>query len=303
MLPDGLLSFPLTPFTADDRLDLAAYREHLDQQLAGGPGALFVACGTGEFGALSPGEYREVVGAAVATVAGRVPVYAGAGGGPALAREFAVAAAESGADGLLLLPPYLVTSPPTGYLRHVEHVAKGTDLPLIVYQRANARLSPATAVALLDLPTVVGIKDGIGDVDAFLRIVTAVRASGHPRADAFGFLNGLPTAELSAQAYRAIGVPSYSSAAYCFAPRIALAFHAAVHADDTATTQRLIAEFYGPFAELRDEVPGYAVSLVKAGARLGGLDLGGVRPPLLDPTDAHLARLAEILDNGHKAVS
>ncbi|WP_412539386.1 5-dehydro-4-deoxyglucarate dehydratase [Longispora sp. K20-0274] len=303
MLPDGLLSFPLTPFTAADRLDLAAYREHLGQQLAGGPGALFVACGTGEFGALSPAEYREVVRTAVETVAGRVPVYAGAGGGPALAREFAVAAAESGADGLLLLPPYLVTGPPAGYLRFVEHVAAGTDLPLIVYQRANARLTAGTAVALLDVPTVVGIKDGIGDVDAFLRIVSAVRASGHPRAGAFGFLNGLPTAELSAQAYRAIGVPSYSSAVYCFAPRIALAFHAAVRADDNVTTERLIAEFYAPFAELRDEVPGYAVALVKAGARLGGLDLGGVRPPLLDPTGPHVARLAEIIDNGHKAVA
>jgi dihydrodipicolinate synthase/N-acetylneuraminate lyase len=44
MPPHGLLSFPLTPFTADDRLDLVAYREHLDRQLAGEPAALFVAC-------------------------------------------------------------------------------------------------------------------------------------------------------------------------------------------------------------------------------------------------------------------
>ena len=84
MRPDGLLSFPLTPFTPDDRLDLPSYREHLDRQLAGGPGALFVACGTGEFSALSLGEYRSVVLAAVDAAGGRVPIFAGAGGGPAV---------------------------------------------------------------------------------------------------------------------------------------------------------------------------------------------------------------------------
>ena len=48
--------------------------------------------------------------------------------------------------------------------------------------------------------------------------VTAVRTSGHPRAKAFNFLNGLPTAELSVQAYEAIGVASYSSAVLDFMP-------------------------------------------------------------------------------------
>lgn len=101
----GMLSFPLTPFTPDDTVDLPGYVAHLERQLAAGPSGLFVACGTGEFGALSPAEYRDVVRTAVRVTGGRVPVVAGTGGGPQLARQFAVAAAEAGADGLLLLPP------------------------------------------------------------------------------------------------------------------------------------------------------------------------------------------------------
>ncbi|BCB78818.1 5-dehydro-4-deoxyglucarate dehydratase [Phytohabitans flavus] len=298
-----LLSFPLTPFTPDDKVDLDVFAEHVGQQVAAGPAALYVACGTGEFTALHQDEYRDVVATAVRVAAGRVPVYSGCGGGPQAARDFAQLAAEAGAVGLLLLPPYLVSSTPAGLVRHVRYVASATRLPITVYQRANAILDPAAAVALLDIPTVVGIKDGRGDVDAMLRLVTAVRASGHPRAASFGFLNGLPTAELSVQAYRAIGVDSYSSAVLCFVPDIATAFHRAVQADDAQTIRTLLAEFYLPFVALRDAVPGYAVSLVKAGARLSGLAMGSVRPPLVDPSDEHVAQLARTIDRGRAALA
>jgi len=300
---DGLLSFPLTPFTADDRVDLDVLAEHVSRQLAAGPTALFVACGTGEFTGLTAAEYADVVRTAAKVVAGRVPVFAGAGGGPGTARGFVQAAADAGADGVLLLPPYLVSSTPAGLARHIEYVAESSPLPIVVYQRANAVLSPSTAVTLLDCPNVIGIKDGIGDVDAMLRIVTAVRTSGHPRAETFSFLNGLPTAELSAQAYRAIGVAPYSSAVLTFVPEIATAFFHAVEVGDAVTVTRLLADFYLPFAALRDEVPGYAVALVKAGSRLTGLDMGGVRPPLLDPSAEHVARLATIIAAGQSALA
>jgi 5-dehydro-4-deoxyglucarate dehydratase len=300
---EGLLSFPLTPFTADDDVALDVLADHVSAQLDAGPAAMFVACGTGEFTALTPAEYADVVRTAVRTVAGQVPVFAGAGGGPGIARAFVAAAAEAGADGVLLLPPYLVSSTPAGLLRHIRYVADSAPLPLVVYQRANAVLSTATAVALLDVPNVVGIKDGIGDVDAMLRLVTAVRTSGHARAETFSFLNGLPTAELSVQAYQAIGVSSYSSATLTFVPEVATAFYRAVSTGDAGAARRLLAEFYVPFGALRDEVPGYAVSLVKAGARMTGLDVGGVRPPLVDPTQEHLDRLADIIAAGRAALA
>lgn len=298
----GLLSFPLTPFDDADKVDVDAFAAHVEAQITAGPSGLFVACGTGEFTALGLDEYRQVVSTAVTQAAGRLPVFAGAGGGPQIAREFAQAAQECGADGLLLLPPYLLTSPPQGLVRHIRYVAEATPLPIIVYQRANAVLDPAAAVELLDIPTVIGIKDGRGDIDAMLRLVTAVRTSGHPRATGFGFLNGLPTAELSARAYGAIGVESYSSAVHCFAPDIATAFHRAVRADDEDAQQTLLNEFYLPFAALRDRVPGYAVSLVKAGAQLAGLAVGPVRPPLVEATPEHVAQLAAIVDRGRAAL-
>ncbi|MFJ1847208.1 MULTISPECIES: 5-dehydro-4-deoxyglucarate dehydratase [unclassified Streptomyces] len=298
----GLLSFPLTPFDDADEVDLDVFASHVEAQIAAGPGGLFVACGTGEFPALGLDEYRQVVATAVKQAAGRIPVFAGAGGGPRVARKFALAAQECGVDGLLLLPPYLLTSTPQGLVHHIRYVAAAIPLPITVYQRANAVLDPAAAVELLDIPNVVGIKDGRGDVDAMLRLVTAVRTSGHPRAAEFGFLNGLPTAELGARAYAAIGVESYSSAVHCFAPDIATAFHRAVRDDDEEAQRTLLTEFYLPFAALRDRVPGYAVSLVKAGAQLAGLAVGPVRPPLVEATPEHVAQLASIVDRGRTAL-
>jgi 5-dehydro-4-deoxyglucarate dehydratase len=304
MKTDGLLSFPLTPFTADGAaVALPVLRAHLADQLAAGPAALFVACGTGEFTALSVAEYEVVVRAAVEAADGAVEVYAGAGGGPATAAEFARAARRAGADGILLLPPYLVEGPPDGLVAHIAAVAAATDLPVIVYHRANAVLDEAAAVALLDIPTVVGLKDGRGDVDLALRLVTAIRRSGHPRAEGFAFLNGLPTAELSAAAYRAIGAGAYSSAVLTFVPEIATAFHRALLDGDTERTGALLHAFYLPFARLRATTPGYAVSLVKAGARLTGMPVGPVRPPLRDPGPEHERRLAAIIDAGRAALA
>jgi 5-dehydro-4-deoxyglucarate dehydratase len=295
MLPTGVLSFPLTAFDTSGELDLPAFSAHLDDQVRSGPAAVFVACGTGELSSLSEGEHAEVVRTAVAVTDHRVPVFAGIGGGLATAKAQAGAAAAAGVDGVLLLPPYLVSGPPAGLLAYVRAVAAVSSTPLIVYRRATNLFGVPTALALLDVPNVVGIKDGNGDVDTMTRIVTAIRTSGHPRAADFLFLNGLPTAELSAQAYAAIGIPQYSSAIFCCAPDIALAFAGAVAAGDHSTCQRLLEVFYLPFAVLRDTTPGYHVSLVKAGAKVRGFDVGGVRPPLIDPSPEHVNALTSLI--------
>ncbi|GGS97486.1 5-dehydro-4-deoxyglucarate dehydratase [Streptomyces violaceus] len=292
----GVLFFPVTPFTADGSLDEERLAQHIESGVAAGAGGVFVACGTGEFHALSTEEIERATQVAVRTTAGRVPVLAAAGGPTPVAREQAARVERAGADGILLLPPYLVSAPQQGLVRYVQEVTAATDLPVIFYQRGTARLTADTAAEIAALPGVVGLKDGIGDIELMHRIVRAVRAV--PGTEDFQFFNGLPTAEMTAPAYKGIGVELYSSAVFAFAPEIALAFHRALAEDDDALLSQLLDEFYGPLVALRDEVPGYAVSLVKAGVTLRGLDVGGVRAPLLDPAPEHLARLAKLLDHG-----
>jgi 5-dehydro-4-deoxyglucarate dehydratase len=294
----GLLAFPLTPFTEDLELNLGVFADQIEGHVAAGAGALFIGCGTGEFSALAPSELAALVSRAREVVAGRVPVWVGAGGGAAAARASVAAAEAGGADGALLLPPYLVTGPGAGLVDHVRYAVRGSRLPVIVYQRPPGVFDAPATLRLLDVPTVVGLKDGYGDVDLMSRIVATIRGAGTQRGQEFLFFNGLPTAEVSARAYAAIGVARYSSAVHCFAPEIAARFYRALSERDDPAIDALLTGFYLPLVALRDETPGFAVSLVKAAARLRGHRVGGVRPPLVEPTADQLARLEQIVDAG-----
>ncbi|MEV7085372.1 5-dehydro-4-deoxyglucarate dehydratase [Streptomyces sp. NPDC093085] len=295
---DGVLFFPVTPFAPDGTLDPEALAAHVRAGVTAGAGAVFAACGTGEFHALSPAEHTEVIRTAVAAADGAVPVYAGVGGALPTAVALAHEARESGADGLLLLPPYLVNADQAGLVRYVRLVAEAAGLPLIVYNRANARFGPAAAAEAALIENVVGFKDGVGDLETLARTVAAIRTALAGSGKPFQFFNGLPTAEATVPAYRAIGVPLYSSAVFCFAPEISLAFHRAVTEGDEKTVDALLTGFFHPLVALRDKVPGYAVALVKAGVRLRGLDAGPVRAPLSDPTPEDLDALSALLERG-----
>lgn len=291
----SVLSFPLTPFAEDGSFAPEAFEAHLEHQLAAGPGAVFVGCGTGEFFSLGLDEFGDAVATAVRRVGGTVPVVAGAGHGTPLAVEFARVAREAGADALLLLPPYLIGGTQTGLVEHTRAVAEAAGLPVIVYQRAQAVYEPETLARIARIPGVIGFKDGIGDLDRMQRLVRAV-------PEDLLFFNGTPTAELQARSYAAIGVPAYSSAVHAFAPEIATAFFHALRAGDTAATDALLDGFFIPWVRLRDRGPGYSVSLVKAVARTRaaaiGADVGPVRAPLSAPEPSHLEEAERLLDAG-----
>jgi 5-dehydro-4-deoxyglucarate dehydratase len=295
---DGVLFFPVTPFAATGAVDTGVLAEHVRQGMEAAPGGVFVACGTGEFHALEPGEYEAVVRTAVEAVDGAVPVYAGTGGPLPIARQFSAAARRAGADGLLLMPPYLVQAPPAGLVDYTREVVASAGLPVIAYNRGNAVYGVDAAVRIAQLPGVVGFKDGVGDLDTLSRVVAAVRSALGPDGKEFQFFNGLPTAEATVPAYRGIGVELYSSAVFCFAPQISKAFYHSVSRGDEELTNRLLTRFFHPLIELRNTVPGYAVSLVKAAVRQSGLEVGGVRPPLVDPGPEHLERLRRIVADG-----
>ena len=182
-----------------------------------------------------------------------------------------------------------------GLIAYVEAIAAASDLPVVIYHRGTAQYSVESVVRLAQNPKVVGFKDGVGDIGTAQLIVRAVAESG--RTD-FAFFNGLLTAELTQGAYRGIGIPLYSSAAFAMAPEIANAYYRAYVDGDEARRLALLDGFYAPLVALRDETPGFGVSLIKAGLRRSGLPVGSVRAPLVDPTPEQEDRLAAILGAG-----
>ncbi|MFL6631626.1 MAG: 5-dehydro-4-deoxyglucarate dehydratase [Massilia sp.] len=289
VMSSGLLSFPITDFDAEGNFRKSTYIERLEWLAPYGATALFAAGGTGEFFSLTHDEYSQVIKTAVDTCAGKVPILAGVGGPTRAAIAFAQEAERLGAKGVLLLPHYLTEASQDGLVAHVEEVCKSVDIGVVVYNRAQCRLTPESLEKLADrCPNLIGFKDGIGDIEL---MVSIWRRMG----DRFSYLGGLPTAEVYAAAYKALGVPVYSSAVFNFMPQLAMDFYHAIAKDDHATTNRLLDEFFLPYLAIRSRKAGYAVSIVKAGARLVGHDGGPVRAPLTDLTEEEHAMLDQLI--------
>jgi 5-dehydro-4-deoxyglucarate dehydratase len=289
ILSAGLLSFPVTDFDAEGNFHKKGYIERLEWLAPYGASALFAAGGTGEFFSLTPQEYPEIIKTAVDTCRGKVPILAGAGGPTRTAIAFAQEAERQGAHGVLLLPHYLTEASQEGLIRHVQEVCASVDFGVVVYNRGACRLTPDSLAILADTcPNLIGFKDGIGDIEL---MVSIWRKMG----DRFSYLGGLPTAEVYAAAYKALGVPVYSSAVFNFMPQLAMDFYHAIAKDDHATTNRLLDEFFLPYLAIRNRKQGYAVSIVKAGARLVGHDAGPVRAPLSDLTEEECAMLDKLI--------
>ena len=98
-----------------------------------------------------------------------------------------------------------------------------------------------------------------------------------------------------AAAYKALGTPVYSSAVFNFIPRTAMDFYHAVAANDQGTQDRLLKDFFLPYLTIRNRMPGYAVSIVKAGAAIVGHGAGPVRPPLTDLVAEEVNELATLI--------
>ena len=289
-LAKGLLSFPVTHFDKDLRFQEGPYREHCDWLLSFGRlTGLFAAGGTGEVFSLSPDEVFQVTKAAVAATKDRVPVIAGAGYGTNIAMEMARNAEKAGADGILLLPPYLMTPSQEGLIAHVDAVCKATGIGIIVYNRDNAVLNEDSVARLCERnANLVGFKDGVGDIELMMRIQAKM-------GDRLTYIGGLPTAETFALPYLDMCVTTYSSAIYNFMPEWALSFYDAVRAKDQAKVMKGLKEFVMPYIAIRDENRGYAVSIVKAGMTAIGRSAGPVRPPLTDLTADQMARLTALI--------
>jgi 5-dehydro-4-deoxyglucarate dehydratase len=284
----GLLSFPVTPFDEDDNFSPKPFAAHLEWMSSYPVAGLIVAGGTGELFSLTPEEIVSAVRTARGVV-GSAPVISGCGYGTRMACDLARAIEAAGGDGILLLPHYLTEAPQEGVADRVRAVCRSTNMGVIFYNRGQSRITADTLAQLCDeCPNLIGFKDGTGDIDTVRRVTIRM-------GDRLSYIGGMPTHELFAQAYRGAGMPTYSSAVFNFVPETALAFHKAFTAGDDTSCERLLQEFYYPFAKIRDRKAGYAVSAIKAGVALRGFDSGPVRAPLTNLTEEEVALLRDLI--------
>ncbi|CAN7544644.1 5-dehydro-4-deoxyglucarate dehydratase [Paenibacillus sp. LjRoot153] len=285
----GIMGFPVTPFDLQEQVDEKALQANVRFLVENGLDSVFVCAGSGEYQSLDIKEYEQVVSVGVATAAGKVPVFAGAGGNIREAVDRVQLAEKLGADGLLLLPPYLIIPEQEGLFNYYRTLAQSTSLPVIVYQRDNAIFTLSTLEKLANLPNVIGFKDGLGNFELNIEFVQSIGSR-------LQWMNGMPLAELTMPAYSALGYLSYSSAISNYIPQVSRTFYTSLLAGDQAMVSSIYQEVILPIHRIRQLRKGYAVSLIKAGMNIVGLPVGlEVRTPLVQVEREHYVQLESII--------
>jgi len=289
-LGDGLLSFPITDMDDKGQFNGSTFKDRLEWFITHKVSAIFVAGGTGEFFSLSKDEYSNIVKITGDTVKGRIPTVSSIGRSIPEALEFASIAEKAGIDALLLMPPYLTECAKEGVFEYAKTIIQNTNLPVIYYNRANGVLPVEYIQKLADVcPNFIALKDGTGNMEALNSTIKIV-------GDRLTYIGGVPTAEIISEAYLSIGVNTYSSAVFNFVPDMANHFYKSLRAGDKETVNLIIREFFIPFVKLRSNSQGYAVSLIKAGAKLIGKSAGDVRAPLPIPKPEEVEVLKKLID-------
>lgn len=169
----GCCTALVTPFEAGGAVDYAALDRLLEAQLTAGVDALCVCGTTGESATLSEEEHAAVIAHCVRRVDRRAKIIAGAGGNDtaaALARS--LRAQDAGADALLHVTPYYNKCSQLGLIRHYEHIAEHTALPILLYNvpsRTGMSFTAETYRALSQHPRINGVKEASGNFSLLTR--------------------------------------------------------------------------------------------------------------------------------------
>lgn len=284
---EGVIAFPVTPFTATGALDLDGLRGNLARLAAHPLAAIVAAGGTGELYSLSEGEHADVVRATIAAAAGHAPVIAGVGGSVGAASAMAIEAADAGAAAILALPPSYPHADADGLVAYYQTIGAATPLPLIVYSRDWVNPTPAVVERMAQaIPTLAAWKDGTGDVRRYQQVMSRLGSRLH-------WIGG--AGDDLVDAYYRLGIRAYTSSIANVAPRLSLALHEAACGTEPTSIRALIETLVVPLYELRGRRKGYEVSAMKTMMAMQGQAAGPVRPPLVEVREDEHATLRAIL--------
>ena len=284
----GVIAFPVTPFKTDLSLDISGLRNNLQGLLKYPISAVVAAGGTGEMYSLTPSEHQEVVKATVEEVHGKVPVIAGTGFNRQIAIELAQQSARAGADAILALPPYYPNADEGALAEYYAAIGAATPLGLFVYSRDWVNPGPEWVEKLAArVPTLVGWKDGQGDIRRYQQIINRV-------GDRLYWIGGI--GDDYVPGYYSIGIRTYTSSIATVTAKLSLQLHEAAAAGNSSALLGLMNEYVVPLYALRARRKGYEVTVMKEMMNIIGLAAGPVRPPLpvMRPEDmSDLRRMME----------
>jgi len=289
MSPSGppfgrLLTAMVTPFDVDGSLDLdaaAGLASYLVDEL--GNDGLVISGTTGE-GPTSDAEKADLLRVVLDAVGDRARIVAGVGTfNTEHTLELTATAAKVGAHGLLVVTPYYSKPPQAGIAEHFRRIADATEVPVMLYDipgRTAVAIATDTMLRLAEHPRIVAVKDAKGDLTASARVIAQTDLAYYSGDDAMT----LPL--LSVGAVGVVGTSTHFSAVGT--KQLIEAYLDGEVATALRLHQQLLPIYTGVFAT-------QGCILVKAGLKLQGRDVGGLRSPLIGATPAEVEDLRSAL--------
>lgn len=174
----GSATAMITPFD-ENGVNLSAFGEMMEYQIAAGTSALIVLGTTGEPATMEEEEKTELIRYAVRRAAGRIRIVVGTGSNNTRrAVEGSKRAQDLGADGILVVTPYYNKCTQAGLIDYYEEICRSVSLPVICYNvpgRTGVNLLPETMAKIAEIENIAGIKEASGNMAQVMETARAVR--------------------------------------------------------------------------------------------------------------------------------
>lgn len=282
----GIIPAIVTPFTQAEEVNEQALRQLVRRMIKGGVHGIFALGTNGEFFSLSFEEKLQVAKIVVDEVAGKIPVYMGAGGiSTRETIQLAQAFEEIGVDALSVITPYFLAFTQQEMVDHFTRLADSTKLPIVLYNipaRAGNALNPPTVAQLAKVPNIVGVKDSSGNFDNILKYISATTPE-------FSVLAG--TDSLILPGLMSGGQGAIAATANLL-PEVVVSVYENFKAGNWAKAQEAQAHL-APIRNLF--ASGTIPSVLKESLNLTGIPVGPARRPVNPISDAVRAELVKVL--------
>ncbi|MFS0688045.1 4-hydroxy-tetrahydrodipicolinate synthase [Sporosarcina sp. 179-K 8C2 HS] len=166
----------VTPFSKSGDIDFDLTEQLIEHLIATGTDSLIVCGTTGESPTLNHQEKSNIFKYAIEIVKKRIPVIAGTGTfNTAETIKLTKQADQLGADGIMLVTPYYNKPDQKGIVTHFTHIARETDLPILLYNipgRAAVNMEADTVIELSKIKNIRAVKEASGSLDQMSEIIS-----------------------------------------------------------------------------------------------------------------------------------
>ncbi|MBO9617150.1 MAG: dihydrodipicolinate synthase family protein [Dyadobacter sp.] len=282
----GIIAYPITPFDAEERVDIGLFKKLTDRLVTSGSHAIAPLGSTGVLPYLNDQEKEAIVEATLDVVAGRVPVVAGVSNLTTERTIYHARFAETaGAAAVMIIPMSYWKLTEDEIFAHYRKVAEAISIPIMAYNNpatGGIDMSPALLKRLLEIPNVTMIKESTGDVQ---RMHYLRRVLGEDVA----FFNGSNPLALAAFSAGAVG---WCTAAPNLIPKQNLALYHAILDNDLAGAR----DAYDRQSELLTFITANGLPrTIAAGLQIQGVESGLLRSPLAPLGMADFEKLRGLL--------